>query len=108
MAGPHGHHRAHPPPRTTARPQYVTAFIKALSSHPPLTPLFPAALSWLMSGFFNDKLNVLCMTWLNDAIHSIRVAATNNLKRLTDLFGVEWAQVADLLDFAMASRKESV
>lgn len=50
-----------------------------------------------MSGFFNDKLNVLCMTWLNDAIHSIRVAATNNLKRLTDLFGVEWAQVAACL-----------
>lgn len=46
-----------------------------------------------MAGFFNDKLNVLCMTWLNDAIHSIRVAATTNLKRLTDLFGVEWAQV---------------
>jgi serine/threonine-protein phosphatase 2A regulatory subunit A len=46
-----------------------------------------------VAGFFNDKLNVLCMTWLNDAIHSIRVAATTNLKRLTDLFGVEWAQV---------------
>lgn len=47
----------------------------------------------VVAGFFNDKLNVLCMTWLNDAIHSIRVAATTNLKRLTDLFGVEWAQV---------------
>ena len=33
------------------------------------------------------------MTWLSDNIHSIRLAATRNLKRLTDLFGIEWAQV---------------
>lgn len=32
------------------------------------------------------------MTWLGDSVHSIREAATNNLKKLTDVFGVEWAQ----------------
>jgi serine/threonine-protein phosphatase 2A regulatory subunit A len=48
----------------------------------------------LVAGFFNDKLNVLCMTWLSDSIHSIRLAATTNLKRLTDLFGIEWAQAS--------------
>src|SRR5690348_4721631 len=32
------------------------------------------------------------MTWLGDNVYSIREAATNNLKRLTEVFGVEWAQ----------------
>lgn len=32
------------------------------------------------------------MTWLGDAVFSIREAATQNLKKLTDVFGVEWAQ----------------
>lgn len=42
--------------------------------------------------FFNDKLGNLCMTWLGDSVYSIREAATTNLKRLTEVFGVEWAQ----------------
>jgi len=32
------------------------------------------------------------MTWLGDCVFSIREAATNNLKKLTEVFGVEWAQ----------------
>ncbi|KAK4650354.1 protein phosphatase 2A structural subunit [Podospora pseudocomata] len=42
-------------------------------------------------GFFNEKLSSLCMGWLGDTVFSIREAATHNLKRLTEVFGVEWA-----------------
>jgi serine/threonine-protein phosphatase 2A regulatory subunit A len=42
--------------------------------------------------FFNEKLGNLCMTWLGDSVYSIREAATSNLKRLTEVFGVDWAQ----------------
>lgn len=41
--------------------------------------------------FFNDKLNPICISWLNDPIYSIREAAIKNLKALTDIFGVTWA-----------------
>ena len=34
------------------------------------------------------------MSWLGDTVYSIREAATINLKKLTDVFGVEWAKVA--------------
>jgi hypothetical protein len=42
--------------------------------------------------FFDDQLGSLCMTWLGDTVFSIREAATMNLKKLTDVFGVEWAK----------------
>jgi serine/threonine-protein phosphatase 2A regulatory subunit A len=42
--------------------------------------------------FFDDKLGALCMSWLGDTVFSIREAATINLKKLTDVFGVEWAK----------------
>ncbi len=42
--------------------------------------------------FFDDKLNGLCMGWLVDHVFAIREAATNNLKKLVEKFGVEWAQ----------------
>ena len=42
--------------------------------------------------FFDDKLGSLCMSWLGDTVYSIREAATINLKRLTEVFGVEWAR----------------
>jgi serine/threonine-protein phosphatase 2A regulatory subunit A len=42
--------------------------------------------------FFDDQLGALCMTWLGDTVFSIREAATINLKKLTDVFGVEWAK----------------
>lgn len=41
--------------------------------------------------FFDDKLGKLCMSWLGDNVFSIREAATVNLKKLTDVFGVQWA-----------------
>jgi serine/threonine-protein phosphatase 2A regulatory subunit A len=42
--------------------------------------------------FFDEKLGALCMSWLGDTVFSIREAATINLKRLTDVFGVDWAR----------------
>jgi len=32
------------------------------------------------------------MTWLGDSVYSIREAATTNLKKLTEVFGVDWSQ----------------
>lgn len=42
--------------------------------------------------FFDEKLGNLCMSWLGDVVYSIREAATNNLKKLIEVFGVDWAQ----------------
>lgn len=42
--------------------------------------------------FFDEKLNSLCMTWLMDHVFAIREAATNNLRKLVDQFGAEWAE----------------
>jgi len=42
--------------------------------------------------FFDEKLSQLCMTWLVDHLFAIREAATVNLKRLVEKFGIEWAQ----------------
>ncbi|XP_036283627.1 serine/threonine-protein phosphatase 2A 65 kDa regulatory subunit A beta isoform isoform X4 [Pipistrellus kuhlii] len=42
--------------------------------------------------FFDEKLNSLCMAWLVDHVYAIREAATNNLMKLVQKFGTEWAQ----------------
>ena len=42
--------------------------------------------------FFDEKLGNLCMSWLGDCVFSIREAATINLRKLTEVFGVEWAK----------------
>ena len=42
--------------------------------------------------FFDEQLGNLCMSWLGDTVYSIREAATVNLKKLTEAFGVEWAR----------------
>jgi len=34
------------------------------------------------------------MSWLGDTVFSIREAATKNLKKLTEVFGVDWASEA--------------
>ncbi|KAH0759693.1 hypothetical protein KY290_023186 [Solanum tuberosum] len=51
----------------------------------------PLLASQLGVGFFDDKLGTLCMQWLQDEVYSIRDAAANNLKRLAEEFGPEWA-----------------
>lgn len=56
--------------------------------------------------FFEDngKLGELCIIWLGDCVFSIRGAAITNLKKLTEIFGVDWAkrhivpQVLDMYD----------
>lgn len=42
--------------------------------------------------FFNDKLIGLTLSWLSDTVSSIRKAAANNLRNLTDIFGEAWAR----------------
>ena len=44
--------------------------------------------------FFDEKLNALCMTWLIDHVYAIREAATNNLRKFVEKFGVDWTQQA--------------
>lgn len=46
------------------------------------------------------------MTWLADSVFAIREAATNNLKRLTEIFGVEWAK-QNLLPRVLAMNNNS-
>ena len=54
----------------------------------------PLLASQLGVKFFDEKLNELCMSWLGDTVFSIREASTQNLKKLTEVFGVEWASRA--------------
>lgn len=54
----------------------------------------PLLASQLGVKFFDEKLGTLCMSWLGDTVFSIREAATQNLKKLTEVFGVEWASEA--------------
>lgn len=54
----------------------------------------PLLASQLGVKFFDEKLSSLCMGWLGDTVFSIREAATHNLKKLTEVFGVEWASEA--------------
>jgi serine/threonine-protein phosphatase 2A regulatory subunit A len=44
--------------------------------------------------FFDEQLAGLCMSWLGDTVYSIRESSTLNLKRLIDVFGLEWGRVA--------------
>jgi len=52
----------------------------------------PLLASQLGKDFFDEKLGILCMSWLGDPVFSIREAATANLRKLTEVFGVEWAK----------------
>lgn len=54
----------------------------------------PLLASQLGVNFFDEKLSSLCMSWLGDTVFSIREASTQNLKKLTEVFGVEWASGA--------------
>ena len=56
----------------------------------------PLLASQLGVKFFDEQLSSLCMGWLGDTVFSIREAATQNLKKLTEVFGVDWANEAIL------------
>ena len=53
--------------------------------------LFPILAKQLGEAFFVEKLNPICITWLSDSIYSIREAAINNVRALTEIFGSQWA-----------------
>jgi serine/threonine-protein phosphatase 2A regulatory subunit A len=57
--------------------------------------------------FFDEKLNSLCMTWLVDHVFAIREAATNNLKKLVEKFGIDWAQNTVLPKVLAMSRDQN-
>ena len=52
----------------------------------------PLLATQLGRAFFDEQLANLCMSWLGDTVYSIREAATMNLKKLTEVFGVDWAR----------------
>lgn len=51
----------------------------------------PLLAKQLGTDFFTDNIVKLCVGWLGDDISSIRMAAAENLKELTNIFGSEWA-----------------
>ncbi|CCM01981.1 uncharacterized protein FIBRA_04054 [Fibroporia radiculosa] len=53
----------------------------------------PLLANQLGKPFFDEQLGNLCMSWLGDTVFSIREAAIVNLKKLTEVFGVDWAKV---------------
>jgi len=53
----------------------------------------PLLATQLGKAFFDEQLGNLCMSWLGDNVFSIREAATVNLRKLTEVFGVDWAKV---------------
>ena len=53
----------------------------------------PLLAKQLGKSFFDEQLGNLCMSWLGDNVYSIRESAIINLKKLTEVFGVEWAKV---------------
>lgn len=81
--------------------------------------------------FFDEKLNTLCMTWLMDqgeycclyagsvtrsmiyylcnknTVYAIREAATQNLKRLVEKFGHEWARETVIPKVLQMSRDQN-
>ncbi|CDW58966.1 serine:threonine protein phosphatase 2A 65 kDa [Trichuris trichiura] len=51
----------------------------------------PLLASQLGQRFFDEKLLDYCVKWLTDHVYAIREAATNNLQKLVEKFGIEWA-----------------
>ena len=41
--------------------------------------------------FFNEKLSELSLNWLADDVYTVRRAAAENVRKLVDSFGEEWA-----------------
>lgn len=74
--------------------QHVGNNCTPVSSLPPSTPIC-------------RQLCDICLAWLGDNVFSIRVAATDNLKRLTDHFGTQWARDHILPKVACVPRSTS-
>ena len=54
--------------------------------------LIPNLAKQLGEDFFDARLSEMCMEWLKDSVWSIREAATANLTKLAEGFGIEWAK----------------
>jgi len=54
--------------------------------------------------FFEEKLATLCIDWLHDCVYTIRESAIGNLKKIVDVFGVEWARTQLLPNVLDATR----
>ena len=52
---------------------------------------FPILANQLGEQFYNEKLNPISQSWLQDSIFTIREAAIENFKELTKIFGAFWA-----------------
>jgi len=70
----------------------------ALAKHPQwrirlaIIELIPVIASELDLKYFDTKLGELCVSWLHDTVFAIRQAAIQNIRKLTQVFGVAWAQ----------------
>jgi serine/threonine-protein phosphatase 2A regulatory subunit A len=51
----------------------------------------PLLASQLGQDFFDEKLGALCLAFLGDTVCAVREAATLNLRKLSEVFGREWA-----------------
>ncbi|KAM3380330.1 serine/threonine-protein phosphatase 2A 65 kDa regulatory subunit A beta isoform-like [Capsicum galapagoense] len=51
----------------------------------------PIMASHLGPSIYNDVVGALCIQWLTDKVCAVREAAVQNLKRLAEIFGREWA-----------------
>ena len=54
----------------------------------------PLLAAQLGAAYFDEKLSAMCIGWLQDCVYAIREAAIQNLKKLIDVFGIEWANQA--------------
>jgi len=52
---------------------------------------FPLLAAQLGVQFFEDKLRSMCIGWLQDCVYTIRESAIVNVRKMVELFGVEWA-----------------
>ena len=52
----------------------------------------PLLASQLGPAYFDEKLGAMCIDWLRDCVFAIREAAIDNLRKLIEVFGIEWAQ----------------
>lgn len=50
----------------------------------------PSLAAQLGVAFFEEKLGAMCIRWLSDCVFTIRESAIENIKKMIDLFGLEW------------------
>ena len=63
----------------------------------------PPLAAQLGVAFFEEKLCAMCVRWLQDCVYTIRESAIANVRKLTELFGLEWA-AAHLIPKATRTR----